>query len=150
EQLNQIAGQHFQQTAGQQIKLNAGQGISLFSQKEGVRLIAHEGQFLAQAQTDDMAINAQKGVKVTSSSEGIEIAAADQLTLVVGGGAYITLGGGKVEFGCPGTFNVKGGKVAWVGPGQMTFSLPEWAKSDLKRPCEQAAAARNAAFIKLS
>ncbi|MDR3410886.1 MAG: type VI secretion system Vgr family protein, partial [Formivibrio sp.] len=128
EQLNQIAGQHIQQTAGQQIKLNAGQGISLFSQKEGVRLIAHEGQFLAQAQTDDMAINAQKGIKITSSSEGIEVVAADKLTLVIGSGSYITLGGGKVEFGCPGTFNVKASNIAWVGPTTLSRELNKMPK----------------------
>ncbi|MBS1155877.1 MAG: type secretion system protein [Proteobacteria bacterium] len=124
EQLNQIAGQHLQQTAGEQITLNAGQGISLFSQKEGVRLIAHEGQFLAQAQTDDIAINAQKDVKITSSTEAIDLAAAKNITFITSGGAYLKIADGKVEVGCPGAFTVKAGGHSWEGPASQRGALP--------------------------
>ncbi|MDR3410414.1 MAG: type VI secretion system tip protein TssI/VgrG, partial [Formivibrio sp.] len=124
EDLNQIAGQHLQQTAGQQITLNAGQGISLFSQKEGVRLIAHEGQFLAQAQTDDIAINAQKDVKITSSSDAIDLAVAKNITFIASGGAYVKIGDGKVEVGCPGAFTVKAGGHSWAGGDSQNGALP--------------------------
>ncbi|MDR3409649.1 MAG: type VI secretion system Vgr family protein [Formivibrio sp.] len=124
EQLNQIAGQHIQQTAGQQIKLNAGSGISLFSQKEGVRLIAHEGQFLAQAQTDDMAINAQKGVAITSSTANVELHAEKAITAIGSGGAYLKLEGGNIEVGCPGAFTVKAGSHVWAGPASKSADQP--------------------------
>ncbi|MDR3409531.1 MAG: type VI secretion system tip protein TssI/VgrG [Formivibrio sp.] len=125
EQLNQIAGQHLQQTAGQQITLNAGAGISLFSQKEGMRLIAHEGQFLAQAQMDDIAINAQKGVAITSSTANIELNANKAITCIASGGAYIKLEGGNVEVGCPGAFTVKAGSHVWAGPGSLNGDVPK-------------------------
>ena len=134
EDLNQIAGQHIQQTAGQQATLNAGSGISLFSQKEGMRLIAHEGQFLAQAQTDDIALNAQKDVKLTSSTEAIDLAAAKNITFIASGGAYLKIADGKVEVGCPGSFTVKAGGHSWGGAASMSAPFPQFPQStfDLK------------------
>ncbi len=143
EALNQIAGQHLQQTAGQQITLNAGKGISLFSQKEGVRLIAHEGQFLVQAQTDDIAINAQKDVKITSSTEAIDLAAAKNITFIASGGAYLKIADGKVEVGCPGAFTVKAGGHCWGGSSSMSHQMPAMPESQLVIPSQAQAHARS-------
>ena len=99
--IDTVAQQHMQLTSGQRFNLNAGKGISLFSHMGGITQIAHNGKFAMQSQHDDMQIDSAMDVKITAGKRLI-VMAEEEVTLMVSGGAYLTLKGGNVEVGGPG------------------------------------------------
>ncbi len=123
---NLIAQHHIQAVAGKRFNVNAGEGVSLFAHKDGIKHIAHYGKFDIQAQHDSIGIAADQNVKITASQGEIVVAAQKSITLICAG-AYIKIGGGKIELGCPGEFMVKAGAHTWGGPGRMSADLPHFS-----------------------
>jgi type VI secretion system secreted protein VgrG len=127
-----VAMQHMQLTSGQRFNLNAGKGISLFSHMDGITQIAHNGKFVMQSQHDDMQIDSAKDIKVTAGKRLI-IMAEDEVTLMVGGGAYLTLKGGNAEIGGPGPMTIKTDGHHWSGPASAHTELPSFGAGDFGR-----------------
>ncbi|NHZ66108.1 type VI secretion system Vgr family protein [Massilia genomosp. 1] len=127
-----VAQQHMQLTSGQRFNLNAGKGISLFSHREGITQIAHHGKFLMQSQHDDMLADSAKDIKVTAGKRVI-VMAEDEITLMVGGGAYLTLKGGNVEIGGPGPIDINTNGHHWNGPASATPVLPSFSDGEFGR-----------------
>lgn len=127
-----VAMQHMQLTSGQRFNLNAGKGISLFSHMDGISQIAHNGKFLMQSQHDDMQIDSAKDIKVTAGKRLI-IMAEDEVTLMVSGGAYLTLKGGNAEIGGPGPMTIKTDGHHWNGPASAHTELPSFGEGDFGR-----------------
>ncbi|WUR15201.1 type VI secretion system Vgr family protein [[Empedobacter] haloabium] len=127
-----VAQQHMQLTSGQRFNLNAGKGISLFSHMDGIAQIAHHGKFLMQSQHDDMQIDSAKDVKATAGKRFI-VMAEEEVTLIVGGGAYLKLKGGNVELGGPGTLTVKTDGHHWNGPASASTEMPKFEAGDFSR-----------------
>ncbi|MFS2015322.1 type VI secretion system Vgr family protein [Massilia sp. CT11-108] len=126
QQHNVIAQQNIQAVAGERVNINARQGISLFSQKNGMKYIAHTGKVDIQAQHDSIGIAAGNDMTITASEGEITIAAQKSISLICGG-AYIKIADGKIELGCSGDFTVKAGMHKWDGPGRMSFDLPHFS-----------------------
>jgi type VI secretion system secreted protein VgrG len=129
--LDTVAGDHLQMTAGQRINLNAGKGISLFSQSGGLNAIAHFGKFLLQSQHDDTRIDSAKDMKVTARKRMIIM--AEEIVFVNTGGAYISLKGGNLELGGPGSMTVKTDGHYWNGPASEMAELPTFGEGDFGR-----------------
>ena len=127
-----VAMQHMQLTSGERFNLNAGKGISLFSHMDGISQIAHNGKFLMQSQHDDMQIDSAKDIKVTAGKRLI-IMAEEEVTLMVSGGAYLTLKGGNVEVGGPGPMTIKTDGHHWNGPASASTELPTFGAGDFGR-----------------
>ncbi|GGB88230.1 type VI secretion system Vgr family protein [Pseudoduganella buxea] len=127
-----VAQQHLQLTSGQRFNLNAGKGISLFSHMDGIAQIAHHGKFLMQSQHDAMQIDSATDLKVTAGKRVI-VMAEEELTLIVGGGAYLKLKGGNVELGGPGPLTVKTDGHHWNGPASASTEMPKFASGDFSR-----------------
>ncbi|MGW8394485.1 type VI secretion system Vgr family protein [Pseudoduganella sp. HUAS MS19] len=127
-----VAQQHLQFTSGRRFNLNAGKGISLFSHMDGITQVAHKGKFLLQSQLDDMQIDSAKDIKVTAAKRLI-IMAEDEVTLMVSGGAYLTLKGGNAEIGGPGPLTVKTDGHHWNGPASAATELPKFESGDFGR-----------------
>ncbi len=130
--LDTVAQQHMQLTSGQRFSLNAGKGISLFSHHDGIRQIAYHGKFVMQSQHDDMQIDAAQNLKVTVG-RSLTIMAHDEITLMVGGGAYIRLKGASPEIGGPGPLTVKTDGHHWDGPASSSAELPVFGAGELGR-----------------
>lgn len=127
-----VAQQHMQLTSGQRFNLNAGKGISLFSHMDGITQIAHKGKFLMQSQHDDIQIDSAKDIKVTAAKRLI-IMAEEEITLMVSGGAYLTLKGKNAEIGGPGPLTVKTDGHHWNGPASASTELPAFTAGDFRR-----------------
>ena len=125
------AGRHLHGTAQGDWHLAAGnvvaaavaKGISLFAQRNGIRVIAEGGPVSIQAHTDALAVLADKAVTVTSSADSVEILAQKNIVLH-GGDSMIRLEGNAVTFETSGLLSVKGAGHPLVGPGGQAAELP--------------------------
>ena len=130
--LDSVAGQHMQLTSGQRCSLNAGKGLSLFAHSGGITQVSHKGPFLMQSQHDDTKIDAAKDLKATAGGR-VVVMAEQEISFIVSGGAYITLKGGNVEIGGPGTMTVKTAGHHWDGPASASTELPVFSEGDFER-----------------
>lgn len=130
--LDTVAQRHMQLISGERFCLNAGKGISLFSQMDGIRQIAHHGKFVLQSQHDDMQLDAARDLKATAGQRVIFMA-EQEITFVVSGGAYLTLKGGAVEVGGPGALTVKTDGHHWNGPASGKTELPTFSEGTFER-----------------
>jgi type VI secretion system secreted protein VgrG len=119
-----IAQQNLQLTSGQSGVINAGKGISLFSQSEGIDVIAHKGRLLLQSQQDNTEFNAAKDLKFTAT-EGKIIGMAKEIILVAENGSFIKIGDG-ITLGTKGTITHRGASFPFKGPSSMVASLPKF------------------------
>ncbi|MBA5688183.1 type VI secretion system tip protein VgrG [Duganella sp. LX47W] len=129
--IDTVAQQHLQLISGQRFNLNAGKGISLFSQQDGLAMIANYGKLLLQSQHDTTQIDAAKDIKI--SARGRVTIMAEEIVLVNSGGAYLSLKGGTPEIGGPGPLTIKTGGHHWSGPASQSAELPTFAQGDLGR-----------------
>jgi len=84
------AKQHLQFNAGQNYVLNAGKGISQFAQSGDFHQIAHQGQFLIQAQANDIVEQAEKSVRIMAIG-GEVLVYAPTIRLVSKAGSFIKI-----------------------------------------------------------
>ncbi|QJD99232.1 type VI secretion system tip protein VgrG [Massilia forsythiae] len=130
--LDSVAQQHMQLASGQRFNLNAGKGISLFAHAGGITQVAHHGVFLMQSQHDDMKLDAARDLKASAHGR-VVFMAEQEVTFIVGGGAYLTLKGGNAEIGGPGVLTVKTAGHHWDGPASGKADLPSFGKGDFER-----------------
>ena len=124
------AGRHLHGTAqadwhlaaGNVIAAAAAKGVSLFAQRNGIRVIAEGGPVSIQAHTDALAVLADKAVTVTSSADSMEILAQQNIVLH-GGDSLIRLEGNAITFETT-KLDVKGAGHPLIGPGGQAAALP--------------------------
>jgi len=124
---------NLQMGAGQQVVLNAGKGMSLFSQDNGLRAIAHRGQLLMQSQHGETVINASTNITFTAT-EGKLVGMAKEIVLIAEDGSFIKIGGG-INLGTSGKITHHGANFDFVGGKTMNTAFPEFSQStsEIKR-----------------
>lgn len=121
------AGQQLQLTAGERIGANAGAGISLFTQSGDLRAIAHQGQYLMQAQHGDIVAEAERNVRVSATS-GEVVISAPTIRLVAEDGSFIRIGGG-ITLGTEGAVQVHAARQSLAGPATESVDLPAFDRA---------------------
>jgi len=112
-----VSGDHLQMSAGKNViataggsadigvKKNftvaAGGAVSLFAQKQGMKLFAAMGKVEIQAQRGEMSLAALKDFTITSSADRV-VLTADKEVWIGAGGSYIKINANGIEYGTPG------------------------------------------------
>ncbi len=115
------SGEHMQLAAGQNLAINAGGDVSsgslgntallageqigLFARSGTLSLNASEGPVKIQAQNGEMHISAQQKLSLIAASEML-FAGKKKVTLI-GGGSYLKIEAGKIEYGTATTYTRK-------------------------------------------
>jgi type VI secretion system secreted protein VgrG len=123
---------HMQLTSGGRFNMNDGKGISVFLHLDGISHIAHNCKFLMQSHHGDMQIDSAKDIKATAGKRPI-IMAEDEVTLMIRGGAYLTLKRANVEVGGPGPKRIKTDGHHWNGQARASTELPRFGAGDFGR-----------------
>jgi uncharacterized protein involved in type VI secretion and phage assembly len=135
----QIAcGQDTHWAVGGQARVQTGQAIGVLAGAiqpgseaagKGLTMIAAQGPIDLQAQAGPAQVAAKQTLELKTASGVVNIAAAKKVVLAVSGGASITIEGGSFTAQCPGKITVKAGKKAMVGPGNLSWRMPEMPQS---------------------
>lgn len=132
------SGEHMQMTAAKNVAINAGGDIStgvmgnmtalageklgMFARTGQLSLKASEGPVEMQAQNGKMQLFAEK--KLTLSSENdITFAGKKRITLI-GGGSYLRLEAGKIEYGTMATYLRRTKRTMVAAPATMPLPIP--------------------------
>jgi len=132
------SGEHLQMTAAKNVAVNAGGDISLgvmgnmtalagenlglFARTGQLSLKSGEGPVDIQAQNAAMRLFAEK--KLTMSSAGdISFAGKKRITLI-GGGSYLRLEAGKIEYGTLATYLRRTKRTMAAAPASMPLPIP--------------------------
>ncbi|MEH3625594.1 type VI secretion system tip protein VgrG [Enterobacter roggenkampii] len=131
------SGEHLQMTAAKNVAINAGGDISagvmgnmtalageklgLFAREGQLSLKASEGPVDVQAQNGKMQLFAEK--MMMSSASDISFAGKKRITLI-GGGSYLRLEAGKVEYGTTAMYMRKVKRTMAAGSNSQTPELP--------------------------
>lgn len=95
----------------------AGEKLGLFARTDQLSLKSGEGPVDIQAQNASMRLFAEKKLTVTSASD-ISFAGKKRITLI-GGGSYLRLEAGKVEYGTTATYMRKVKRTMAAGAASM-------------------------------
>ncbi len=139
------SGEHMQMTATKNVAVNAGGDISagvmgnmtalageelgLFARTGQLSLKASEGPVEMQAQNGRMQLFAEKKLTLSSASD-ITFAGKKRITLI-GGGSYLRLEAGKVEYGTTATYLRRMRRTMKTGPASLPLNLPLMPLVDL-------------------
>ncbi|EKS6313911.1 type VI secretion system tip protein VgrG [Enterobacter hormaechei] len=139
------SGEHMQMTATKNVAVNAGGDISagvmgnmtalvgeklgLFARTGQLSLKASEGPVEMQAQNGRMQLFAEKKLTLSSASD-ITFAGKKRITLI-GGGSYLRLEAGKVEYGTTATYLRRVRRTMKTGPASLPLNLPLMPLVDL-------------------
>lgn len=132
------SGEHMQLTAAGNIAMNAGGDISigamgnvaalagdsigLFAHTGKLSIISSEGPVQFQAQGGSMHLSAEQKVSITSLSD-ILFQGKKRITLI-GGGSYLKIEAGKIEYGTTGTYTRRVKRFGLCAPASMPLDLP--------------------------
>lgn len=132
------SGEHMQMTAAKNVAINAGGDIStgvmgnmtalagdrlgLFARTGQLSLKASEGPVEMLAQNGRMQLFAEKKLTLTSESD-ISIAGKKRITLI-GGGSYLRLEAGKIEYGTMATYLRRTKRTMAAAPASMPLPIP--------------------------
>ncbi|WP_326469587.1 type VI secretion system tip protein VgrG [Enterobacter wuhouensis] len=132
------SGEHLQLAASKNVAINAGGDIStgvmgnmaghageklgLFARTGQLSLKASEGPVEVQAQNGNMRLFAEKKLTISSASD-ISFAGKKRITLI-GGGSYLRLEAGKVEYGTTATYMRRTKRTMKAGPATMPLNIP--------------------------
>ncbi|MCY0774936.1 type VI secretion system tip protein VgrG [Enterobacter cloacae complex sp. 2022EL-00788] len=132
------SGEHMQITAVKNVAINAGGDISagvtgnmtalagekigLFARTGQLSLKASEGEVEVQAQNGKMALFAEKKLTMSSASD-ISFTGKKRITLI-GGGSYLRLEAGKIEYGTLGTYLRRTKRTMAAAPATMPLPIP--------------------------
>ncbi|SLV13805.1 VgrG protein [Klebsiella variicola] len=135
------SGEHLQMTAVKNVALNAGEDIStgvmgnmtvlageklgLFARSGQVSVKSGEGPVELQAQNASLRLFAEKKLTLSSASD-ISFAGKKRITLI-GGGSYLRLEAGKVEYGTTATYIRKVKRTMFAGANSTptpSISIP--------------------------
>ncbi|MCK6804246.1 type VI secretion system Vgr family protein [Enterobacter cloacae] len=139
------SGEHLQMTATKNVAINAGGDIStgvmgnmtalagdrlgLFARTGQLSLKSGEGPVEAQAQNGNMRLFAEKKLTLSSASD-ISFAGKKRITLI-GGGSYLRLEAGKIEYGTTATYLRRVKRTMKTGPASLPLNLPLMPLVDL-------------------
>ncbi len=110
--------------AGEHVTIAAGQGASIFSQNNGIKLVAAKADLSAAAHSGQMLLTSAKDMALSSVDGKLNAVSTGAMTLT-SQGAYIKLDCGNIELGCPGAITLKTGNFTWQGPASLNMPLPE-------------------------
>ncbi|EPC0987911.1 type VI secretion system Vgr family protein [Enterobacter hormaechei] len=132
------SGEHMQMTATKNVAVNAGGDISagvmgnmtalageklgLFARTDQLSLKASEGPVEMQAQNGKMQLFAEKKLTLSSASD-ITFAGKKRITLI-GGGSYLRLEAGRIEYGTTAMYIRKVKRTMAATPATMPLSIP--------------------------
>lgn len=133
------SGEHMQLTADQNVALNAGgdfssgalgstamlagEQIGLFARTGSLSLNVSEGPVQIQAQNGAMHISAEQKLSLISAADML-FAGKKKVTLI-GGGSYLKIEGGKIEYGTDTTYTRKIKRTHHTGPATQAVDFPE-------------------------
>ena len=136
------SGEHMQLAATKNIAMNAGGDIStgamgnvaalagdkigLFARSGKLSLIASEGPVQFQAQSGNMHLSAEQKLDMTAMGD-ILFAGKKRVTLI-GGGSYLRLEEGKIEYGTTGDYIRKVKRTRLTSPTTQPVDLPSYDK----------------------
>ncbi|HBW40797.1 MAG TPA: type VI secretion system tip protein VgrG, partial [Leclercia adecarboxylata] len=139
------SGEHLQMAATKNVAINAGGDISagvmgsmtalageklgLFARTGQLSLKASEGPVEVQAQNAAMRLFAEKKLTVSSAGD-ISFAGKKRITLI-GGGSYLRLEAGKIEYGTTATYIRKVKRTMAAGASNMPLNMPRWGTSHI-------------------
>jgi type VI secretion system secreted protein VgrG len=131
ETLNLGSGEHSNFAVAGQLRLHAGQGIGLLggaqeAKGEGLNLTAGEGALQVQAQHDALDLKAKDDLSLVSVTAAAEFSAAQSIHLATAGGAFITLEGGSITIGGPGSLAILASSHSFVEPAQLSREMNGW------------------------
>ncbi|WP_333902167.1 type VI secretion system tip protein VgrG [Enterobacter wuhouensis] len=137
------SGEHLQLAASKNVAINAGGDIStgvmgnmaglagvklgLFARTGQLSLKASEGPVEVQAQNGNMRLFAEKKLTISSASD-ISFAGKKRITLI-GGGSYLRLEAGKVEYGTTATYMRKVKRTMAAAASDMPLKMPRLGTS---------------------
>ncbi|WP_435953146.1 type VI secretion system Vgr family protein [Dryocola sp. BD626] len=133
------SGEHMQIAAAKNVAINAGGDISvgvmgnmtalvgeklgMFARTGQLSLKASEGPIDVQAQNANMRLFAEKKLTLTSESD-ISFAGKKRITLI-GGGSYLKLEAGRVEYGTTATYMRRVKRTMAAGAATLPLSIQE-------------------------
>ena len=139
------SGEHLQMTAAKNVAINAGGDISigtmgnmtalageklgLFTRTGQLSLKASEGPVDVQAQNASLRLFAEKKLTLSSASD-ISFAGKKRITLI-GGGSYLRLEAGKVEYGTTAMYLRKVKRTMAAGASDMPLKMPRTGTSHI-------------------
>ncbi|EPE0990513.1 type VI secretion system Vgr family protein [Cronobacter sakazakii] len=131
------SGEHLQMTASQNavmnaggslsmgamgnMTLNAGEKIGLFARTGKLNVISGEGPVQFQAQNGTMSLSAQQKISLVSTSDML-FAGKKKVTLI-GGGSYLKIEQGKIEYGTTATYLRKVERTMVGAPKNMPLKV---------------------------
>lgn len=124
ESVGIMSGDNTDISAGQSFTVAAEGAVSLLSRNQGMQLLAAKGRVNIQAQSDDLSMSSQQNLDI-QSSEGKVTVSANQGLILACGGAYIKLGDGNIELGCPGQILLKSTNMQKMGPTSLDIASVE-------------------------
>ncbi|WP_336215710.1 type VI secretion system Vgr family protein, partial [Enterobacter sp. P82] len=143
------SGEHMQMTASQNVAINAGgdissgsmgntailagEGVGLFARTGSLTLNASEGPVQIQAQNGAMHISAEQKLSLLSASDML-FAGKKKVTLI-GGGSYLKIEGGKIEYGTSTTYTRKIKRSVTTGPASQSVDFPEVNPAIMDKIC---------------
>lgn len=138
ENMQMTAGKNLTTTAGasadfsimKRFTVAAGDAISFFAQKLGIKMYAARGPVAIQAQTGTMQLQSDQALSVNSVNGEITLNAAQGITLVSNGGAYIKIKDGSIELGAPGAVSIKNDNISWGGSASLDKALEPMTIAD--------------------
>lgn len=132
------SGEHMQLAAADNIAMNAGgdistgsignttllagESIGMFAHTGKLSVVSAEGPVQFQAQNGSMRLSAEQKVSISSLSE-ILFQGKKRITLI-GGGSYLKIEAGKIEYGTTGTYTRKVKRFGLCAPAVMPLDLP--------------------------
>ncbi|WP_411556179.1 type VI secretion system Vgr family protein [Pantoea agglomerans] len=133
------SGEHLQLTATDNIAINAGGGIStgslgntallagqtlgLFAQNGKLSLISDQGPIQVQAQNGALHMSAAQKLSISSMSDML-FAGKKKVTLI-GGGSYVKIEAGGIEYGTPHTYTRNIKRTQKLRPVNNPVEMPE-------------------------
>lgn len=132
------SGEHMQMTAAGNVGINAGGDVSsgstgnisilagekagLFARTGKLSVMASEGPVQIQAQNGDMHLSAEQKLSLISASDML-FAGKKKVTLI-GGGSYLTIEEGKIEYGTDSTYTRKVKRTHLTRPASVAVKMP--------------------------
>ncbi|MDO1530445.1 type VI secretion system Vgr family protein [Fulvimonas sp. R45] len=133
ETLNLGSGQHGNLAVAGQLRMHAGQAIGLLAGAQkadgvGLNLVAGKGALEVQAQHDTLALRSKGDLRLISANAAVELAAKQAVHLANSQGAFLTIEGGNLTFGCPGKLTVHAGNHKLEGATQLSREMNQWSE----------------------
>ncbi|WP_347253579.1 DUF2345 domain-containing protein [Leminorella grimontii] len=112
------------------VTISAGGGVGLYALDAGMKLYASNSDIDIQAHQGQVSSWSTKDTFI-SSGKRMVLSAQDELILVCGGG-YIKISGGKVEIGAPGELLIKTAGVNKQGPSSQEAAMKSFEPNTFK------------------